>query len=184
MRKKNEGFSDLLNKTISDRAIGELMLAKTALEEKYEQIDKKEKLIKELQKKNKKLEAELEKLKATLFEIEETQKTDETGGFNKGSETVIKDLLQILSKYDSACCAGDSNGELTMLVDSILDLFIKRYGLDVIDGPVDEVDPVKHQVVEVIKGKEKEAGVVRLARGFRMGEKIITPMKVKVIKTA
>ena len=183
MRDKKEGFSDLLNKTISDKAIGELMLAKTALEEKYEQIDKKDKSIKELQKKNKKLEAELDELRETLLEIEDTKKKESAGDFNKGTEAVIGDILQILSKYDSACSGGSGKRELTMLIENILDLLVNRYGLEVIDGPVDEVDPAVHHVVEVISGDEEDAGIVTLARGFKLGEKIIAPMKVKVIKT-
>ena len=70
-----------------------------------------------------------------------------------------------------------------MLVENILGLFVKEYGLEIIDGPADEVDPEIHQVVEVVTRDEESAGIVRLARGYKVGEKILYPMKVKVIKT-
>ena len=182
MREKTEDFSNLLNKTISDKAIGELMLAKTALEEKHEQIDKKEKSISELQKKNRKLEAELEKARKMLSEIEDTQRKNNAGGLDKGSEEIIREVIQILSRYDHACGSENGNNEVSMLVENILGLFVKGYGLEIIDGPADEVNPEIHQVVEVVTGDEDNAGIVRLARGYKVGEKILSPMKVKVIK--
>ena len=54
------------------------------------------------------------------------------------------------------------------------------YGLEIIDGPADEVDPKIHQVVEVANGEKGD--VVMLARGYKVGEKILSPMKVRVIK--
>ena len=183
MRGKTEDFSNLLNKTISDKAIGELMLAKTALEEKHEQIDKKEKSIRELQKKNRKLESELEKVREILSDIEETQRKNNAENFNKSSEEIIRDIIQIISRYDHICSSKNGNNGITMLVENILGLFVKEYGLEIIDGPADEVDPEIHQVVEVVTRDEENAGIVRLARGYKVGEKILYPMKVKVIKT-
>ncbi len=177
-----DDFFNILNKTISDKAIGELMLAKTALEEKHEQIDKKDKSIKELQGKNRKLGAELEEVREMLSDIEETQRANDVEDFNKGTEAVINDIIQIISRYDHACGSENPNTEVRMLVENILELLVNGYGLEIIDGPVDEVDPAIHQVVEVITGDEGDAGIIRLARGYMIGKKILSPMKVKVIK--
>jgi molecular chaperone GrpE (heat shock protein) len=182
MREKTEDFSNLLSKTISDKAIGELMLAKNALEEKHEQIDKKEKSIRQLQKKNRKLEAELEKAREMLSVIKETQRNTESEEPHKGSDAVIRDIIYIISRYDHAFSSENGNTELRMLVENILELLVKEYGLEIIDDPADTVDPEIHQVIEVVTGDEDDAGIVRLARGYKVGDKILSPMKIKVIK--
>lgn len=180
MREKMGDFSNLLNKTLSDNAIGELMLAKTALEEKHEQIDKKEKSIRELHKKNRKLEAELEEARDMLSDIEETQRANDVADFSKGTEAVINDIIEIISRYDHVCGSENPNNELCKMVENILEIFVNGHGLEIIDGPADEVDPKIHQVVEVTTGKKGD--VVMLARGYKVGEKILSPMKVRVIK--
>jgi molecular chaperone GrpE (heat shock protein) len=95
---------------------------------------------------------------------------------------VVIDILKIISKYETAGGVIECKSELIMLIDNIIDLLVSRYGLEVIDGPAADVDPAIHQVVEVINSDKENSGIVRLARGYRMGKKIIMPMKVRVIK--
>ncbi len=172
----------LLHKTISDKAIGELMLARTALEEKHELIDRKDHIIRELVQKNRDIEAELEELRGVLSEMEEMGKSKEVDSYNRGIVAVIGDILHIMVRYEAVCNVKNENDELNMLIEGIFHLLKERYGLEIMDGVPAEIDPELHRVIEVNAGQGKGREIIQLSKGYRIGKKILSPMKLKVIE--
>ncbi len=172
----------LLRKTISDKAIGELMFARTALEEKHELIDNKDRIIRELMQKNRDIEADLKEVKAVLSDMEEMEKSNEENSYNRGIEAVIGDILHILVRYEAVCNTKSKSNEMKMLIEGIFNLLEKQYGLEIMDGAPAEIDPEIHQVIEVIAGKGKGRKIIQLSKGYRIGKKILSPMKLKVIE--
>ena len=149
----------------SDRAlIGEMMLAKTMLEEKNELIDRKDIAIRELETRLKQRDAELAEAG------EELQRC-------MGRMEIIGEVVRLAADYDQS---GTSN-----LASRLIRLFRDRYGLEVIDGAAEHIDPDVHRVIEVVRREERgETGFEVLARGFKMNGKVIRPALVKVIEEA
>ncbi|MCK5095166.1 MAG: nucleotide exchange factor GrpE [Spirochaetes bacterium] len=175
-------LEDLLHKTISDKAIGELMLARSALEEKHELIDRKDRIIRELMQKNRDIEADLKEVKAVLSDMEEMEKSNEVNSYNRGIEAVIGDILHILVRYEAVFNIKSESNEMKMLIEGIFNLLEKQYGLEIMDGAPAEIDPEIHQVIEVIAGKGKGREIIQLSKGYRIGKKILSPVKLKVIE--
>lgn len=177
-----KGIDGLLQRTISDKAIGELMLARTVLEEKHELIDRKDQIIRELMQKNRDIETELEEVKGVLSDMEEMEKNNEVDSYNSGIEAVIGDIIHNLAQYETVCNIKSESNEMKMLIDSIFHLLKERYGLEIIDGAPAEIDPELHQVIEVSAGQGDGREIIQLSKGYRIGKKILSPMKLKVME--
>jgi molecular chaperone GrpE len=162
----------------SDRAlIGEMMLAKTMLEEKNELIDRKDIAIRELETRLKQRDAELAEAGEELQRsMQETEASCERAQ-RRGRMEIIGEVVRLAADYDQS---GTSN-----LASRLIRLFRDRYGLEVIDGAAEHIDPDVHRVIEVVRREERgETGFEVLARGFKMNGKVIRPALVKVIEEA
>jgi molecular chaperone GrpE (heat shock protein) len=168
----------LLGKSISEEAIAELMLARSALEQKNEIIDAKDAVIRELVQKNRSLERELD-------EVLRTAPAAENAGGRTGVESLVEDIVMLLLKCEKAPVAASLEREIPAVADlerEIVGLLRDRWGLEVIEGEPASVDPYIHRVIEVVKGSRGGEKAVPLSRGYRLGKKVLAPMKLRVIE--
>jgi molecular chaperone GrpE (heat shock protein) len=166
------------------KELPELMLARSALEQKNETIDAKDAVIRELIQKNRALERELDELKRAV------PAAGNAGG-HTGVESLIEDIVGLLVKCEKAPAAADLEGEIpaaagleeaNLLSRKIPELLRDRWGLEIIDGEPAAIDPYIHRVVEVVKGPGNGERAVPLSRGYRLGKKILSPMKLRVFE--
>ncbi|MFW6180175.1 MAG: nucleotide exchange factor GrpE [Spirochaetota bacterium] len=192
-------LKNLLGGSLSERAIEELTFVKTALQEKNEQLDEKDRAITRLAGRIRELEEKLREAEASLASMAGQRERQETRLKQEGCMTLIEDLVHLLSRYERRCGAGGrpaghgeehrrDGGRYGMIPgERVLALLAQGYGLEVIDGPVESVDPAIHHVVEVSPagGEDPAASgeqVIPLARGYRIGERVIRPLQLKVLR--
>jgi hypothetical protein len=140
-------LNELLGNSFSDEAIAELMLARSALEQKNETIDAKDAAIRDLLRKNRALERELEEARRAV------PAAANTGG-HTGVESLIEDVVRLLVKHEMAPAASALGGDTPAagLEGEIVELLRDRWGLEVFDGEPSAIDPYIHRVIEVVKG--------------------------------
>lgn len=160
----------------SESLTGELMLAKTVIEEKNEMLDQKDCLIRELSTRLQALERQTEELRTVLSRAnrkEEVMRAEERAGT---TNAIISDVVRIAASYEDL--HGSSS---TGLASRIYSLFEEKYHLRVIADPPQSVDPQLHHVVEVDHTGAPEGSIEILSNGYRLGETVIRPALVKVI---
>ena len=175
---------ELMGKSLSEEAIAELMLARSALEQKNEAIDARDAVIRDLLGKIRALECELKEARMVAPATGNALK-------HEGTEDVIEDIVYLLVKYETGPsgfgsgeggCAGIDPEKTSIPCGKILALLRDRWGVEVIDGEPAVIDPYIHRVIEVVKGPGVDNRVVPLSKGYRLGKKIIAPMKLRVIE--
>jgi molecular chaperone GrpE (heat shock protein) len=170
----------MLNGIISEEAIGELMLAKNALEEKYELINEKDRMIQDLVTKNRVIEERLKEVEQLLEGVENQIEAHTKTSFERGAESVIKDIVSVLVNHERL---KKHKGVQDDPVEKILECLEKQYGLKRIDEQPRSIDPTIHNVVEVVQqeeGEEQETIVV-LSTGYMLKGKLLMPVKLRVI---
>ncbi|MFW6137537.1 MAG: nucleotide exchange factor GrpE [Spirochaetota bacterium] len=171
-------LKSLFRSSVSGRAVEELILAKGALEQKSEQLEEKDTMIRKLVERNRKLERELEQSQARQKELERRLQGVEKEAYTAGSGAVVKDVVDVLSSYERI--AVEQNSTESILVRKVLNVLQKRHGLEIIDGYEGGVDPNKHQITEVVEGEDEE--IHQICRGYRLGSRVIRPVSLRVIK--
>ena len=149
--------------------IGEMMLAKTVLEEKNELLARQERTIRKLQETVRHLEEDLKALQAERARWRE-------GGRQEGRAQVVAEVARLAAEH-----LGRERDRFG-LASRLIRHFAERYGLELIDQAAGTVDPELHQVVEVVDEPRQKSSVQILARGFRLGGKTVQPALVKVIR--
>jgi len=179
-----EDLRHILEENISDDAIGELMLAKAALEDKNEQLDEKDRLIQELRSKEKALWSEIELLNEKLTHSHSQREKEYKEAAQEGADKVIKDIVSILADYENVdATAGEKErGDDARLIGRLIRILNECYGLEVIDGSPDKIDPEIHQVIEAEDATGEKSSIILLSKGYRIGKKILRPARVKVIR--
>jgi molecular chaperone GrpE (heat shock protein) len=196
-----KNLRNLLGGSLSEHAIEELTMVKTALQEKNELLDEKDRVVARLTGRIRELEEQVREAEASLSLMAGQRERQETRLKQEGCMTLIEELVHLLARYERRCGAGSPSpgqgdepsglqeGERYGMIpgELVLDLLVRGYGLEVIDGPVEAVDPVLHHVVEVTgdaggdsAGREERA--VPLSRGYRIGERVIRPLQLKVLR--
>jgi molecular chaperone GrpE (heat shock protein) len=180
-------------KAVSREVIAELMLAKTVLEEKNEIIDQKDRIIRELYSKEKDLELELatfkneiESAKGMLRRYVDLNKTEHGKILQSGTQKVIADVVAITADYADSLPAVTGRGpEIDgSLAARLIDLFVEKYDLEVLDGVPEAIDPKIHQVIEVSEDPCAEPALVQLSKGYKIGRKVIRPLRLKACRQA
>lgn len=171
----------VLHGIMSEEAIGELMLAKTALEEKYELINEKDRTIKELLQKSRNIEERLKEVEELLSEAELQNQKSENLAFERGVEAVIKDLLSIITQYERINNQLSDDAEEIEPLNRILRSLETRYGLERIDGQPEKIDPEIHRVIDVIHDDVDKEQIILLSSGYRLNGKVLLPVKLRVI---
>ncbi len=148
--------------------IGEMMLAKTVLEEKNELLARQERTIRDLKQTVLQLQEDLKAFQAERAEWRES-------GNREGRLEVVAEAARLAGEHLGL--EDDPWG----LASRLLRYFGERYGLQLIDR-AEGVDPELHQVVEVLESPEQESSVQVLVRGFRLGGRTVQPALVRVIR--
>jgi molecular chaperone GrpE (heat shock protein) len=167
---RRQGFKDL---------IGEMMLAKTVLEEKNELLDQKDRQIQELLVREKQLRRELETMTQQLEFCQSELAEQRATGIRKGECKVVEEVLRIAADFEE-----HAEGAAADLARRILTLFQRNYGLEVLAAVPSSIDPEIHCVVEVSDQNAIEPAIQVLAKGYKMGGRFIRPMMLRVSKGA
>lgn len=155
---------------------GELMLAKSVIEEKNEILDQKDAVIRDLAARARILEDDNEELRLALsrsMRHDEMIRAEERGSV---LNVVISDVVRIAADYEDV--HGSSS---TGLASRIFGLFQEKYDLRVIEEQPKSVNPSLHHVVEVDHSGAPTGSIEVLSSGYRLGETVIRPALVKVI---
>lgn len=160
----------------SEVLTGELMLAKSVIEDKNELIDRKDAKIRELQTRLQATEKDNEELQLALSRVmrrDEMLKAEERADV---LNDVISEVVRVAASYEDLHGSSSSG-----LAAKIFALFEDKYDLRVIEAPAHSVDPALHHVVEVDHAGDQNGSIEILANGYRLGENVIRPALVKVI---
>lgn len=156
----------------SSELIGEMMLAKSVLEEKNELLDLKDRTIRELHSKVRRLELQVEEHRRELCRQSELGEC----AFVAGCRQVVAEVLRVVAPYDRP-----EAGPAAVLAGRLVALFCDSYGLDVVEDAPGHIDPEVHQVVEAFKtvggGRRR---VYVMSRGYRLGDRVLQPALVRV----
>ena len=150
-------------------AIGEMMLAKTVLEEKNELLEAKDRLVRELSSRMRQLAAEIEELRNELESSSRAQAEMRQSAYSEGAGKVVEEIVEVLA---------DWGPEEPQLASRLLAVLREKHGLDVIERVHGRLDPQIHRVLEV--SRETKAGTEVLAKGFRLGARVLRPALVRV----
>ena len=165
----------------ADRAlIGEMMLAKTVIEEKNELLDRKDRTIRELETRLKQLQAEVSEARQDLERCWTEMETIREQALKQGRWEAISEVVLLAADYEHT---GERSVVCASLASRLIRLFREKYGLQVIDTASEKVDPGLHRVIEVVHRSDMgEPGLQVLAKGYRVDGKVIRPALVKVIE--
>ncbi len=153
-------------------AIGEMMLAKTILEEKNDTIDQKDRSIRDLSCQLREMRQELEQSGRELAQSRQDARW-------QGVREVLEEVFCLVCDY-----RGGEGGAENKLADRLIMMCREKYGLEVIDKTPDAVDPEIHQVVEVEQAAGPSTSIQVISKGFKVAGRLLKPMQVKVIKGA
>jgi molecular chaperone GrpE (heat shock protein) len=150
-------------------AIGEMMLAKTVLEEKNEELEAKDRRLRELTSRLRDLTEDVEQLQAELEASAHNLAEARRGAFQEGADRVIEEVVGVLA---------DWGPEAPKLTEHLLAVLRERHGLELIEEVPGRLDPRLHRVLEV--SRLPQAGTQVLTKGFRLGGRVLRPALVRV----
>lgn len=148
--------------------IGEMMLAKTVLQEKNEQLEAKDRQLRQLATRLKVLTDEVERLRSERGPDPPAGPAAGCRTYQDGVAAVVEGVIGVLADW------GPEQPGLTA---RLLALLRERHGLEMIEQVPGRLEPRLHRVVEVCS--EQGAGVEVLARGYRLGTRILRPALVR-----
>jgi len=149
--------------------IDEMMLAKTVLEEKNELLEAKDRQLRELSTRLRQRAVEIEELRNELQSSSQTQAEVGQRAYLEGAGKVVEEVVDILA---------DWGPEEPKLASRLLAVLREKHGLEVIERIHGRLDPQIHRVLEVLR--EPKAGTEVLAKGFRLGARVLRPALVRV----
>jgi molecular chaperone GrpE (heat shock protein) len=157
-------------------SIGEMMLAKTVIEEKNVLLDQKDEEIRKLRSREQGLQSRLVRAEEELqgFEAEKAAAVEQA--FDRGRRESVAEVVRLAADYSQ-----DGQEGSRALAGRLIRLFRDKYGLEVIDRVASRIDPEVHKVLEVVRGREGSGAQV-VSRGYRMEGKLIRPALVKVFE--
>jgi len=96
----------------------------------------------------------------------------------------ILDNFEIAEKYLPQELLSDQNVKGLLLIKNQLKDFLKKEKVEEIETVGKKFNPYFHEVVEEVEIKEKESGIIieEVQKGYKMGERVLRPAKVKVVK--
>jgi len=148
-------------------SIGEMMLAKTVLEEKNAALEAKDRQIRELAGRLRRLEEEAAALRAEARQAAREEQL--RAARQEGAGEVVAGVVDLLADWGEAEPA---------LASRLLAHLRERHGLEVIDRGEQGIDPRLHRVLEV--ERDRKPGAEVLARGYRLGDRVLRPAFVRV----
>jgi molecular chaperone GrpE (heat shock protein) len=158
--------------------IGEMMLAKTMLEEKNELLDRKDSLVRELQAQCKQLQSELAECRLKLEDLALEAEAIRDRALSEGRHEAVSEVVRLAADYEKAEARPESG---VHLFSRLIRLFREKYGLEVIDRVPERIDPEVHRVIEVVREPGNgDSRLQVLAKGYRVHGKLVCPALVKV----
>jgi molecular chaperone GrpE (heat shock protein) len=157
--------------------IGEMMLAKTVLEEKNELIDRKDDLIQEYRARENELRRELEMVRSELERCRDERANLREAARHEGARGVVEEVVRVAADYDG--CEDSAAADLTR---RLITLFQHDYGLEILAAVPARIDPAIHRVVEVGFQREEKQSIQILARGYRLDQRVLRPMLLRVLR--
>jgi len=108
--------------------------------------------------------------------------------YNKGKEDAILALLPVLDNIERAIASITENADLNAFkhgLELIARLFresLRHLGIEPIPAEGQKFDPYYHEAFERVEREDVEDGFIigEIERGYKMGERVIRPAKVKV----
>jgi len=192
MKKENKNFDQekKQNQEIND---GEDLVVEEIAEEKssFKKNKKEDKNQKKLENCEKEKQEYLEgwqRARADIANLKKSHDEEKKLFTSIGKEKMLAELVPVLDNFNAAF-----QGEAWENVDKNWRIgveYIHKQFLDILEnngisefGEVGEdVDFKKHEILEEVDGGEKDKVVQVVQKGYKMGEKIIRPAKVKVGK--
>jgi molecular chaperone GrpE (heat shock protein) len=172
-------LKEIFGSQLSERAIEELTLVKTALQEKNEALDARDERIREMTRRIRDLERRINEMEESCTECRERAAVADNVGGNDGVDSLLADIIHLLSRYECEGCGEEGYGSIPG--ETLLNLLREKYDVEVLDSPVESIDPHIHRVVEVKRENRREQKIVRLSRGYRVKGRVIRPVTLQVI---
>lgn len=181
------------HKNALKKAADELEIVKTIMEKQNKTIpvDEKNYIIHDLHAKVRSLTLEmisirekLESARKILTDLKTNLDRERSKALQEGAQKVIEEIVSILVEYETGCLSGNEHISKINhhLFTRLIDFFKERYKVEVIDGTPERIDPAIHQVVTTVDDSDLNSSIVQLSKGYRIGKKVIHPMRVKIIK--
>ncbi len=99
---------------------------------------------------------------------------------------IISKLLNVADDFEKALeVMKDKNDEITKGIEMMHKNFHKllhEEGVKPIHAMGNKLDPYKHEVIDIVEGKEDDIVVGELQKGYMIKEKVLRPSKVRISK--
>jgi len=96
------------------------------------------------------------------------------------SEELIFSLLPVLDSFDLALAHSQDKESIKQVSQQMFSI-LKSHGLEEIETIDEKFNPALHESVEQIKSDKKSGEIVEvLQRGYKMHDKVIRPVRVKI----
>lgn len=159
----------------SEATIGEMMFARSVIDEKNELIDQKDTVIRELASKLHGAERHLDELQAALMETRREESLIRSEEREKVLVRIVSDVVREVATVEPLAREGDGS-----LAARLVDLLQSSYGLSLIDEAPEFIDPSLHQVVDVDNSESNRGEIEILFPGYRLGDTVLRPALVRV----
>lgn len=158
-------------------------------------MNKKKKIKKESQdkiaKENKELKKTLQQLQADFENFRKRVEIDKTNLIKYANEDLILEILPVLDNFSRALehkpkqLADNEYLKGLELINTQLEQILAQRGLEKLNTKIgDQFDPNIHEAMESIESKKLQSGQITeiVLNGYKLRNKIIRPVKVKVVK--
>ncbi|MGB2985265.1 MAG: nucleotide exchange factor GrpE, partial [Phycisphaerae bacterium] len=143
-----------------------------------------------LQAKVDKLAASLLRAKADYQNMQRRSDVERANAIRYANAELMRSLLNVIDDFERSLAAAETSDNLTAVVDGVrlvYDNFIKAlrdHGLEMIEALHRPFDPNVHEALMQQSAADYEPGTVveQIAKGYRLGDRVIRPTKVIVSK--
>ncbi len=151
-------------RSTGSEVIGEMMLARSVLEDKNELLEQKEAQLRELRRRLQAGEGELAELRS-------------------GNLRLIESVVRLAGDFlpDEEAEGSKPYSPDAGLAGRLIALLMKEFGVTAIDRLAGRLDPAIHEVVDVQEQTDGVERIVKLKVGFRLGSRVLRPMRVRVL---
>ncbi len=149
------------------------------IEDFQKKIEEQQKLIEDYTNTLKRLQADFENyIKRVENDKEELKEYS--------NHKLISKLLTVADDFEKAMeVAKKKNDEFTVGIDMIhkqLHRVLHEEGVAPIKAVGNKLDPYKHDVIDIVEGKEEDVIVEEIQRGYMIKDKVLRPAKVRISK--
>lgn len=141
-------------------------------------LDEQQKLVDDYSNTLKRLQADFENY------IKRSEK-DKADFANYSNHKLISKLLNIVDSFEKALELTKQNQELAKGLEMVykdINKLLQEEGVLQINAVGNKLDPFKHEVIDIIKGKKDDVVVDELQKGYMIKDKVLRPSKVRISK--